>query len=328
MDSLEALEDHETALDIRQYLETLEQNVHCERPDELSLPARLCSESLGFFQEVLHLVSDINDRLLPRPERISLERSFGQFKLWSDGFGVSNGELDSVLHRSKRLRRDVLKLLRSIAVTLIERESLSTIVVALVKLFNEATSNMMRVTGLVPQLFGKSSMTESLGRSSIELKAIIEAYHDDDDESTSSGDSTDSLEDNIQEMTKDLQTDTLCLMELSDLLGDPILDSIEETEKSVLKEALSDWELQQAFCEKVATRFPGATKLLVLRLGKANYERYIRCQQERETRKQITITEDSKSQSLHFAPHGSRLHDSALGSSIPSATSYAETLVS
>lgn len=181
----------------------------------------------------------------------------------------------------------------------------------------------MRAIGLVPQLFSKSSMTY-LGRSSIELQAFIEAYHGDDDESTSSGGSIDSLEDNIQEMTKDLQTDTLCLMELGDSLEDPILDSIKETERSPLNEALVDWEPHKAFCEKVEVRFPGATELLVLRLGKANYERYIRCQQERETCEQIEVKEDSESQLLH----GSMFHDSGLGSSMPSATSYAETLMS
>lgn len=127
MESHIALDDYDTERNIRQYLERSEQSVHCDGPNELSFPARLCSESLELFQEILHRISTVNDQSLPRSEYISLERSFSQFKLWSDGYGALNGELDKILHRSTRLRRDVLRLLRSIAVTLTERESLLVI---------------------------------------------------------------------------------------------------------------------------------------------------------------------------------------------------------
>ncbi|KAF3004553.1 hypothetical protein E8E14_002955 [Neopestalotiopsis sp. 37M] len=83
-------------------------------------------------------------------------------------------------------------------------------------------------------------MTGALGRLSIGLKDVLEEYRDDDVSTTSgeSYDSTDSLEDNIHEMTKDLQTDTLCLMDLGNLFRDPVLDSIRETEKSAPYESL------------------------------------------------------------------------------------------
>ncbi|KAF7533777.1 hypothetical protein G7054_g6784 [Neopestalotiopsis clavispora] len=188
----------------------------------------------------------------------------------------------------------------------------------------------MRNIGLLPQLVNKSSMTESLGRSSIELKAVLEAYHHDhdDDESTSSDGSANSLEDNVQEMTKDLQTDTLCLMELGDLLKDPILDSIQEIEKLAQHEAFFTWEPHQAFCDKVETRFPGVEEPLVLRLGKANYERYIRCQKERETQEQTVSIEGPDNPALQVVLDGSMFHDSGLGSSMPSTAPYAETLMS
>ncbi|ETS81698.1 hypothetical protein PFICI_06700 [Pestalotiopsis fici W106-1] len=302
MQSLKALDTHDATQKVRQFLEKSEQSVTSVESAELSFSSRLCSNILELFREVFLLLSNSDTPFLSRAEYISLERSFGQLKLWSDGYGVSTGELDDLLDKSRLLRRDTLKLLRSIGINLTER--------------------------LLPQLFGKSSMTESLGLISNGLKAVLESYHDDDGESTSSGESDDSLEDNVQEMTKDLQTDTLCLMELGELFREPVVDSVRDAETSASHEALLGWAPYQAFCDKVGTRFPLAVQLLVARLGKANYERCIRCQQLRHNQEIKTVTEDSRNPPLYLAPKGSTFHDSGLGSSIPSATSYAETMLS
>jgi hypothetical protein len=119
MEKIAADQPYDASLLIHQYL--LATLPHNQKPDERSLTARLCGESLELFREILKVPTsehcDIADSGL-----VSLERSFGRFALWSDGYGIAAGRLDDVFARSQTLRSATLKLLVSLANTLTDRE--------------------------------------------------------------------------------------------------------------------------------------------------------------------------------------------------------------
>jgi hypothetical protein len=82
MESLKALDTYDAKLRIRKHIEKSGQNSNTYERAELSLPARLCSESLELFRKILQSVIEANGQDIPRSEHIGLERSFCQLKLW------------------------------------------------------------------------------------------------------------------------------------------------------------------------------------------------------------------------------------------------------
>lgn len=90
-----------------------------------SLAARFCSETTELFRLMIrHLSTQVK---VPKDAATSLGRSYSRLKLWSDGYGVSQGKLDDVFARSRKIRSATLKSLGSIGETLTERAYLSVI---------------------------------------------------------------------------------------------------------------------------------------------------------------------------------------------------------
>ncbi|KAI1739983.1 hypothetical protein F4680DRAFT_420875 [Xylaria scruposa] len=297
-----SIQAYDASLTINQFLSGASQDN--QKPDERTLTARLCGESLELFRELLKIST--NERSSTSdPDYVSLQRSFERLKLWSDGYGVAAGRLDKVFSKSHMLRTAALKLLGSLATTLTDR--------------------------LTPQLTHSSWPTqEPLKTVFLEVKVLAERIGVDDDGASSSDESYDLESDNMNEIAQDLLTDTLCLMELDPLLKNPILDERDDDEKAAAHDERTDWGPHYVYCERIQSRFPQAASPLILRLGKANLERYIRCQEERCNEPSgITGAEDALL-ILHHAGSvdGSKFYDSALGSSVPPASSYAETIMS
>jgi len=163
------------------------------------------------------------------------------------------------------------------------------------------------------------------------LKRLVEAAEGDlceDDSSTDSA--SDYGSDSIEDVCADLRTDTACLMELDPLFKNPVLDL--DCEESVPVIALQHWAPHKAYSDKISTRFPRASELLISRLGQANYERYLRCQQDRDRHASAIDETDTvepqrepRKEEADAAP--SLFHDSGLGTSIPTLSSYAETVM-
>ena len=122
----------------------------------------------------------------------------------------------------------------------------------------------------------------------------------------------------------------MCLMELDPLLKSPVLDV--EWEQSAPGTTMPDWAPQDAFSNKIGSRFPESDRVLVSRLGRANYDRYLRCQEERDRQAAVTNNDDPDAilqlakRDANSEAGRSLFHDSGLGSSLP--TSYAETIMS
>lgn len=121
MELLKRQEGYDRTQIVHQYLEA---NTHHDNPpDEKSTVARLCAESQGLFRAVIKEFLKRNGDSNPSKQYVSLERSFSRLKLWSDGYGVSQGELDNVFAKSRTVRHATSKLLASIGATLTDRKS-------------------------------------------------------------------------------------------------------------------------------------------------------------------------------------------------------------
>ncbi|KAI0554262.1 hypothetical protein F4679DRAFT_527697 [Xylaria curta] len=302
MDVSTSIEAYDASLIINQFLSEASQDN--QKPDERTLAAQLCGESLELFRELLKI--SINERnSTSDSDYVSLQRSFERLKLWSDGYGVAAGCLDKVFLKSHMLRTAALKLLGSLATTLTDR--------------------------LTPQLTHSFwPAQEPLKTVFLEVKLLAERIGVDDDGASSSDVSYDLESDSMNEIAQDLLTDTLCLMELDPLLKSPILDKRDDEERAAAHDERTDWGPHYVYCERIQSRFPQAASPLILRLGQANLERYIRCQEGRcNEPNDINGAEDALLILQHAGSvDGSKFYDSALGSSVPPVSSYAETIMS
>ncbi|KAL8383143.1 hypothetical protein RB595_006753 [Gaeumannomyces hyphopodioides] len=254
------------------------------------LVGRLCAECIAVFRETLRAISNDKEALNGGEAYTSLERSYGRLKLWSDGHGIAAGKFDEVFDKSKGLRQTILKLL-------------------------------IRLVPLA--LAGHDTSAPALTKGIHLLRELQDAAESiqNDDFSDSSSDDLDS--DTIGDVIEDLKTDTTCLADLDHLLKDPILEL--DIERAAPGDRLLDWHPDRVYGHKIGARFPQADVSLVDWLGKANYVRYLRCQQARETCVDDSTHVAAPAQSETAS---SKFNDSGLGSSLPSTISYAETVMS
>ncbi|KAF3016149.1 hypothetical protein E8E14_008587 [Neopestalotiopsis sp. 37M] len=87
-----------------------------ERPvgHSRSLIAEVVARDLQILRQITRTISQ--EQSVLRHVTISLERSYGRYKLWSDGNGVLRGELDEPLKESRILRRAVWKLIGRLSI--------------------------------------------------------------------------------------------------------------------------------------------------------------------------------------------------------------------
>lgn len=111
---------HDPELKVDQYLTT--GVIHAdgnENVEDKCLAARLCADTIELFQWMIQHLSTQAD--VPKDVNTSLRRSYSRLKLWSDGYGISQGKLDHVFAKSWKIRRATLKILASIGRALAER---------------------------------------------------------------------------------------------------------------------------------------------------------------------------------------------------------------
>lgn len=156
------------------------------------------------------------------------------------------------------------------------------------------------------------------------IRSLTAAISDvDSDSSSDSGFSVFSAE-SIEGVLEDLRVDTTCLLDLEPLLRSPILSTSTEP-TAVLDTARITWSPHQPYSDKVSARFPKAADDLVGKLGRANYARYLRCQEQKATNEPGRCPSDQTASAV-LDSASSKFHDSGIGSSLPS--SYAETVMS
>ncbi|RWA09098.1 hypothetical protein EKO27_g6017 [Xylaria grammica] len=233
--------------------------------------------------------------------------------MWSNGYGIADGLMDEVFAKSRSLRCSVIHLLASIATTLTDRLLVLQVVPS--KLIQEIPQHTLDEIRLLT------------------AEGLVEGDESDDGASLRD-DSSDSDSDDLAEVALDLETDTICLVEMDPVLKSPVLDTSHDKEKGAHHSSLLMWSPHQSYCERIESRFPQAENRLVLRLGRANYERFMRCRKMREAQEERDAVPDSRESvplvltQAKTVYGSSNFHDSALGSSLPTTSSYAETIMS
>ncbi len=301
-------------LDTAVLIQEWQKNHHHDgsKPLDRSITARLCDGVLDVFHEaVRQLEQPRHAETATKPVRTSLERARGLIALWSDGYGIQDGRLDDVLAKSRNIRRSTLKTLSSIANTLLGR---------LIPLAQISSEKLDTLT---------ARLTAAVDEASYVIHDVIHDERDDRSDTSSDGLSDVGLDDSINEVAEDLKTDAECLMELDPLFRDPVLDLALQKQKQNL-EAI-DWTPETVFCDKIQQRFPKAEATLVEKLGKANWARFLSCQEKRNYSAEIGTTSQAnaagdKDEDGTVAA-SSKYHDSGLGTSLPTASSYAETVM-
>lgn len=161
-------------------------------------------------------------------------------------------------------------------------------------------------SGLIP-LMDADPSSEDLGQRLLRTQGLIMAAKadlDDDD------DASDYDSDSLSEAAEDLKIDTMDLMELDSLFEDPVLDAAGNT--PALATSVQDWAPEGIFSRRLSLRFPRASQELIYQLGRANYERYLRCHHNKEEAAPLGATVEIPSRPT------SALHHSAFESSKPS----------
>lgn len=301
-------------LEDEQVLETVSQ--------DRSLTAQLCGECILLFQKILKVLNYTG----PSSSRehkafaVGLQRSYSRVKIWSDENGITQGNLDEIFTASPVLQRDTFKLISSISRTLTE-SMLNFDFAVSATLLDFSSYHQVGLVDLV------DIPLDLDGRECVDRIRTLATVNVDADSNSSSGSDCSSFShDSVGEVLEDLKTDTTCLLDLEGLFDNPIIRP--DAEPAAFLQNWDEWIPHQAYSDRISSRFPKTTDRLIQRLGKANYERYLRCQEERNNSRSVNpLLEATTSDVIDGA--SSKFHDSGIGSSLPTtASSYAETIMS
>ncbi|KAJ4857089.1 ARID/BRIGHT DNA binding domain-containing protein [Trichoderma breve] len=267
--------------------------------------AELSSSLLALFKEIVLALS--NHARIPGDARINIERSCSALILWSDGFGITQGRLNETFNKSRKLRYTTLKNLLHIGRVLTERlvPAVNISSEKIKVLCSNVELNIEAAAGLIAE--------ESCRQSDDSSSDAASNFSDDD----------------IYEIAEDLKTDTLVLSGLDPLLKHPIFDA--QHEHIIESHALSTWGPEKSYSDKIGNRFPRADVSLTLYLGRANYERFLRCQEAREYQEEeepLPIVNQEAGTHAGTIITNTKFHDSGVGTSIALTMSYAETTMS
>ncbi|KAI8631338.1 hypothetical protein F5Y19DRAFT_27271 [Xylariaceae sp. FL1651] len=266
-------------------------------PYEKSLVAKLCEQCSCVFREFIYQQS--KDSNISQHVSVSLKRCYDSLKLWDNAFEVSQGKLNSILERNNLAMRATVRILINIARALTE-SPLPTYIYASDK-FDSLTAELRQTLREVPRsTYDDNKSTDD---------------DDDDDDSDDDNDRYRSIElGDFRELAKDLSSSVSCLMDLEPLYNSPAPEPEPELPTASI---FVEWKPEQSYCDRITQRFPNAEERLVLRLGTASYNRYLRCREERET---VDEREDDTLQGVASGMESSvctsKFHDSGHGTSV------------
>ncbi|KAM5382815.1 hypothetical protein ACJZ2D_002206 [Fusarium nematophilum] len=280
-----------------------------EKPelDDRTTLSRLCAECISALNGLL--ASPEVKKTCTSEALSTLDRSRSRIILWSDSHGVAEGALDDIVAQSRILRREVYRLLISI------------------------TNNLSR--RLIPALdLGDSVQKDKLQHWTQE--ASTEFHRDYDDASSSeSGSDSDSDESalsptsSLGQTLDDLELDTEYLMKLDSLIRAPPLDSNLKCPESLEHNPLPVPPAQSLnpFLPLICDRFPEAENRLSNLLAKANLERFNRCNLRRQANARTRELPEVINAQDGCATVAASTRDSGLGTSLHTASLYAETVM-
>lgn len=135
---------------------------------------------------------------------------------------------------------------------------------------------------------------------------------------------------NIEEIIKDLETDIRCLVDLGPRYKEPIRDRTVKEQPASPSLAVK-WDPAEHLASRIRHRYPNGDAAFAHILGQINWERAKRLYAAREANARV-----SERRAIKLAPVSrekgtvvaSDFHDSGLGTTLASPTSYAETVLS
>lgn len=214
MDSSVSQDGQSTSVSVQQSLPVTESS--SPGVYERSHLAHLCSECMLLFQVILKNLRANNDF---QPEQwklieISLKRSYGRMKIWSDENGVADGGLDATLAASRDLQHDTLKYVVSISETLTESKPAHDPCNVLL-----GQLRLTKSSGLIE--FIKIDLGETGLESISRLRSLTAVVMEGDSDGSSDPGFSDCSSDSIYSVLEDLKVDTTCLLDLEPLLCSP-----------------------------------------------------------------------------------------------------------
>lgn len=188
-----------------------------------------------------------------------------------------------------------------------------------------------------------TELTRAAGRLKFLTQKTTSRVDESDTDSESESDSVYGVDD-LQEVAEDLRTDTQCLLDLGSRFDEPALGMTSNEDATQLADSHT-WDPTLNFVERIQWRYPQCDQQLSVRLGKINWARVVKSQEDRGRNQQERLQEawssvpDNPGIAAMAKPLSSRgasttMHDSGIGTSLPSnpslppATQYAETIVS
>jgi len=265
---------------------------------------------------------------LSRPSYRRLEQPYDYLRLWSDGYGVPSGDLDGILDDSKRLRRSTLRLLLSICRTLTTRQFAR---------YAPRLSAFLTVSELVPFVEKETarrlhSQLLKLSARAGDIAATTQFSIADGEDGESESDSDDDPDSglggaSVEDIAEDLKTDVQCLVDLGPRYDEPIRDRAIEEKEAPPPTGPTAWNPAEYLASRIRHRYPEGEDGLLTLLGYQNWDRlqalYAVRESNRETAQKPEMAETPAGEKA-----GTEFHDSGLGTSIVTPSSYAETVVS
>jgi hypothetical protein len=154
----------------------------------------------------------------------------------------------------------------------------------------------------------------------------------DDDGGESDSDSDEHFDSNpgdssVDDIAEDLQTDIQCLVDLGPRYDEPIRDRLVEEKEAPPPTEPKDWNPAEYLVSRIRHRYPEGEDGLLSLLGQQSWDRlkalYAMRESNRETNQKLEVAEAAVGDKA-----GTEFHDSGLGTSIATPSSYAETVVS
>ncbi|KAL2201511.1 hypothetical protein P885DRAFT_73854 [Corynascus similis CBS 632.67] len=272
--------------------------------------SRLSTAASELFRLLLDEVPLQNSRLVVR----TLQREYSCLQLWCDGYGLAAGDLDAVLANSKRLRYSTIRLLVSVCYTLADK----------------LTAVLLPGLDVISQdrLKDKAARTKDVAEAAaFSIPSTDSDSEDSDTESVSSG--VHKLH-TIEDIIEDLKTDIQCLVDLGPRYKEPILDRTIKEEAAIPHQDTT-WDPVESLTARIRHRYPNVDGAFARVLGQANWERAQRLFAAKEKNAEDAERSNVKDESASRAPGTlltSEFYDSGLGTSIPKASSYTETVFS
>lgn len=244
-----------------------------------------------------------------------IQREYGYFQLWCDGYGVATGNLDDTLAQSRRLRlltyrrlADVSQVLTSIADT--------------VAFSGPESPTPAEIPSLLRQARGLSAMAQYA------VEQGDDSNSDSDSDTDSNIDPLEKSNSTLESLVEDLASGIQCLVDLGPSFDEPVLDKTPE-ETAVLAVGAA-WNPVHHLTARILHRYPDADSDLARVLGQANWKRLGRLLQTRETNmqklEQTSLKRREPGSGTVVAPD---CHDSGIGTSISApASRYADTVLS